>query len=285
MSKVLNIFLPKVPNLKTCVEKSLSKLETLGFDLTLVELDETGIDIKQTAFTAIKNGQIDIAIFHLPDLLPVHPSEDLIIAALSERQNAQDCLIIYEDNYDPTADLRLKSGTIVHVSSNVKAAQLKNLNASIDTFVSDQKLEKTIDLVKTGEVKAAMIPKLFFDSNTIASNIRFVNLHPKEMIPTPGQGTFAFVTLTENLALRRILKTIHEKETSEITNVERKVRQMSLVDDQPNVAVYCYKDNNANFHAIGAYYDSELGSLQFASQSQSTSDGLADVISHSLNHK
>lgn len=274
-----------MPNLRSLLQNSFSKLESLGYDLVFVDMYDNGKDINLTAFEYIKNGQLDFGIFHLPDLLPIHPSEDLVIAALSERQNAQDCLVIHQDVYDLSADLRLKSGTDVYVSSQIQAEQLKNLSSSIRPVVSDENVGSIIDLINAGEVKAAIIPKFLCDITTFATSVKIVNLHPKEMIPTPGQGAFGFVTLTENLIMRRLLKAIHEKQTAEMTNVERKVLLMSPSIAHPDIATYCYKDISGNFHTIASHYDSEASSLRFASHSQSTSEGLADALFNSLYHK
>ncbi len=285
MDKILNIAYAKGHNLEPFVTKSLYKLVSLGYEIVVVSLAKTDNDSTQKSFASIKNGQIDFAIFHLADLHPIYPADDLIIAALSERHDAKDCFVINEDCYSPSEELRLRAGSTVHVSSIIQSEQLKKLNPSINVVISNNDVQKNIDLLNSGSVNAVILPKVFADKAIFTAPVKLVNLHPKEMIPAPGQGTFAFVTLVENLKIRRILKSIHEKETAEMTNVERTVKQLIPENSQPNVAAYCYKDNSSNFHALGSFYDSGTSTLRFASHSQSTSNGLAEIIFNSLYHK
>ncbi len=285
LNKILNIVTDQGVLLTKLIPNSLDDLVNLGYEIVIVDLEIVENDIHQTTFTALKTGRVDIAILHLPELNAVNPSNDLIIAALSERNNAQDCLVINENFYDPQAELRLKAGAVVHVVTNIQAEQLKKLSPSIQTSVSKSTLESLTDSVNSGEIHAAIIPKFMIDFSENRDNSKIVNLHPKEMIPAPGQGTFAFVTHKENITLRKTLKTIHQKDVAEISNVERKVRQMLPSNDQQNLAVHCYKDVSGNFHAVGSYLDQETSTLKFAIHSQSTSEGLSEKIFHSLYHK
>lgn len=282
LSKFLKIAAVKDVNIKNLIPGAIESLVNLGYEITIIDLNIEENDAHKTAFTALKTGEIDIAIFHLPDFIPTKSTIEFVIAALSERMNAQYCLIINENHYDSQADLRLKTGTTVNTSTNMQTEQLKKLCPKIQTIESKLSYENIVDLVNSSEISAAVIPKIYLDSAVNTTQIKSINLHPKEMIPAPGQGTFAFVTLTDNLDMRRVLKTIHQKDVSEVTNVERKVRQMLPENDQPNVSVYCYKDINTNFHAFGAFFDVKTSSFKLASQSQSTSDGLSDNIYHSL---
>ena len=285
MDKILNIAYAKGQNLEAFVTKSLTQLADLGYEIVIIPLDVPGNESAQKTFALIKNGQVDFAIFHLSDLHPIYPADDLIIAALSERHDAQDCLVINEDCYAPSEELRLKAGSTVHVSSIIQSEQLKKLNPSINVVISSNDIQKNIDLLNSGSVNAVILPKVFADKAIFTAPVKLVNLHPKEMVPAPGQGTFAFVTLAENLKIRRILKSIHEKETAEMTNVERTIKHLIPENSQPNIVAYCYKDKSSNFHALGSFYDSETATFRFASHSQSTSNGLAEIIFNSLYHK
>ena len=248
MDKILNIAYAKGQNLAAFVTKSLTQLADLGYEIEVIPIDEPGNESAQKTFALIKNGPIDFAIFHLSDLHPIYPADDLIIAALSERHDAQDCLVINEDCYALTEELRLKAGSTVHVSSIIQSEQLKKLNPSINVVVSSNDIQKNIDLLNSGYVNAVILPKVFADKAIFTAPVKLVNLHPKEMIPAPGQGTFAFVTLAENLKIRRILKSIHEKETAEMTNVERTVKHLIPENSRPNVVAYCYKDKSEYRH-------------------------------------
>ncbi|HMR87304.1 MAG TPA: hypothetical protein PKD51_04085 [Saprospiraceae bacterium] len=285
MDKILNIAYAKGQNLEAFVSKHLTQLADLGYEIVIIPIEEPTNESTQKAFSMIKNGKVDFAIFHLSDLHPIYPADDLIIAALSERHDAQDCLVINEDCYGPSEELRLKAGSTVHVSSIIQSEQLKKLNPSINVVISNKDIQENIDLLNSGSVNAVILPKVFADKAIFTTPVKLVNLHPKEMIPAPGQGTFGFVTLTENIKIRRILKPIHEKETAEMTNVERTIKHLIPENSQPNIVAYCYKDKSSNFHALGSFYNTETSTLRFASHSQSTSNGLAEIIFNSLYHK
>ncbi len=285
MSKILNIISDKGVILKDLIPQSLENLANLGYELVIVDSINETIGNNENTFASLKSGQADIAILHLPDLPPLNPFDDLVIGALSERNNAQESIIINENYYDLQGELRLKDETVVHVLTNIQAEQLKKLVPTIQTSVTELSIENLVKQVNSGEINAAMIPKIILDVSQNIGSIKSVNLHPKELIPAPGQGIFAFVTHKENLALRKLLKLIHQKDVAENSNVERKVRQMLPIADQQNLAVYCYKDANANFHAVGTYLSSENMTLRFSTHSQSTSEGMSENIFNSIYHK
>src|SRR5580698_3790758 len=157
---------------------SFDKLEGKGFFTK--ELEEE-----------LLSGKIDIAVHSHKDL-PTENPPGLIIAAVSEREDPSELLLILKDCVDVHQKLSVKYGGIVGTSSNRRKAQLlayrpdldiKDIRGNVPTRVHKLHDENydAIMLAKAGVTRLGLDLSEFYVEE----------LSPTELIPAPAQGALA----------------------------------------------------------------------------------------------
>lgn len=236
---------------------------------------------QESDFQQLRDESVDFLLFHLPDV-PVNLPEDLVIGALISRVNPAECILVNKENFDATADLKLKNNTITGVRNELHAAQINSLNNTVNIQIH-RDLNNIHDLFNDGLLDAIVIPQFtieYFDA--ISGDTQIIKLHPKEFIPTPGQGVTACVCLRDNIEVRKILRTVHKSEISECTNTERNILKMALKEGMKNTGAFCTTDQHRNLHVYACIIDPESGKLKKAALSQSTTKNLSENLFQSL---
>jgi len=253
------------------------KIQNLSFD----KIEGKGFFTKEIE-EELLNGSIDLAVHSMKDL-PTTSPEGLVITAVSYRENPADMLLIHPDAIDESQVLQFKQGAIVGTSSARRKSQIRGLRPDISLQDIRGNVPTRIEKLRKGDfdailLAAAGIQRLELD----LSDLKAIELHPKEFIPAPAQGVLAFQTRTDDLATRRILKHIHKSEVAELTNIERKILQLFDGGCQLPLGVYCEKDSIGNFHVWAAKADSWDGELKKVRLSSSTSFELAEQVVEKL---
>src|ERR1700679_3505401 len=157
---------------------SLDKLEGKGFFTK--ELEEE-----------LLAGTIDLAVHSHKDLPTENPA-GLIIAAVSEREDPSELLLILKDCVDPHQKLSVKFGGSLGTSSNRRKAQLlahrpdlivRDLRGNVPTRINKLR-EENYDAIM---VAKAGVSRLGLD----LSEFYVEELSPTELIPAPAQGVLA----------------------------------------------------------------------------------------------
>lgn len=203
-----------------------------------------------------------VPLHQMPVLLPKHIS----IAALSERFPFSESLYITEKSYDDNMDFRIKDGASVAVSVERQKFQLHDLRPDLDIIIGGDKTSADAWIAPSGE--------------ETDSHIKSVKLNPREFASEPGFGPYAYLTSSDNVTMRRILKTYHHRDTAALTNIERKLVKLNIDDKLKILGAYCYKGSSNFFHVLAtAVYD---GDFKKVSISQSIGTGLAEKILESF---
>ncbi len=176
--------------------------------------------------SALLGGEIDFAVHSLKDLPPAMP-EGLVLAAVPQRENPCDTLVLHDLNIPTTetGDLALKIlplGAHVGTSSGRRAAMLANLRpdlqissvrGNIDTRL--RKLHEegfhAIVLARAGMNRAEIHPE-----NTL-------NLPESWFVPAPGQGALALQARQDDIDTRAILLALEDAPTRAAIEAERAV--------------------------------------------------------------
>jgi hydroxymethylbilane synthase len=215
--------------------------------------------------------------------LPTTSPEGLKIVATSYRENPSDTLLVKESFYDPTKNLRLKDGTVVGTSSARRKAQLIDLNPNITTEDIRGNVPTRVQKLRDGNFGAIMLATAGLNRLKLdVSDLKVVELHPREFVPAPAQGVLAYQTRSDDMIMRKIVAQIGNREVAYCTNIERKVLQMMDGGCHLPLGVYCEQDQMGNYHtwaAMASGVDEPVSRCKF---SQSTSVGLADMIYNSL---
>lgn len=249
------------------------KIQHLGFD----KLEGKGFFTKEIE-DQLLDGSIDMAVHSMKDL-PTQSPEGLVLAATSYREDARDTILINKDAIDESKDLKLKAEAIVGTSSVRRKSQLVDLKSDITIKDIRGNVPTRIQKLRDGDFDAiilasAGLTRLELDLDDL---YRF-DFHVREFVPAPAQGVLAFQCRVDDIAMRKTLMGIHHHDVAVCTNVERSVLQMMDGGCHVPLGVHCFKDQAGNYQVHAAYSKSIDQPLTRFNYSQSTTNGLADLI-------
>jgi hydroxymethylbilane synthase len=206
-------------------EQARERLRTLNPQLDVhIEIIKTTGDVKgdplsviggKGVFTkeledALLDGRIDIAVHSLKDLPTILP-DGLSIAAICEREDARDALVLRAGAKHGSL-LHLPHGAVVGTSSQRRLAQLKalrgdvtvrDLRGNVDTRIRklDEGQYDAVILASAGLVRLGLQERI---SARIAIN---------EMLPAVGQGAIAIETRSDNEFAGESVSRLDHRET------------------------------------------------------------------------
>ncbi|MEO8087983.1 MAG: hydroxymethylbilane synthase [Bacteroidota bacterium] len=210
---------------------SLEKLEGKGFFTKEIE-------------DALLNNEADLAVHSHKDL-PTEPHPDLIIAAVSDREDPSELLLIRKESVDVKQKLSLKKNAIVGTSSSRRKSQLlafrkdielKDLRGNVPTRI-DKLRKENYDAIL---IAAAGVERLELD----ISDLHAEKLNPKEFVPAPAQGVLAIQIRKGEKELWTKLQSINQSSVAMQIGVERKVLTLFHGGCQMPVGAYCEYDED-----------------------------------------
>ena len=189
---------------------SLDKLEGKGFFTKEIE-------------EALLNGTADMAVHSHKDL-PTESHPDLTIAAVSDREDPSELLLIRPEAMDPSRAFSLRPGAVVGTSSARRKSQLlayrsdlslQDLRGNVPTRIRKLR-EGTYDAIL---LAAAGVERLGLD----LSGLHAERLDPIAFVPAPAQGVLAIQIRRADNELAQLLSVLHHPATALTTKVERAV--------------------------------------------------------------
>ena len=218
-------------------QTNLIKEQLLAFhpQVTLyVEIIKTSGDVKSEplsviggkgVFTkeledALIDGRIDIAVHSLKDLPTLVPDQ-LAIAAICEREDARDALVLRNGLAPTHSSLNdLPSGAIVGTSSQRRLAQLKYLRH--DVVVNDLRgnVDTRVRKLDEGQYDALILAAAGLRRLELGSRINTL-IPISEMLPAVGQGALAIETRAGDYDVIEIVRTLDHQPTHVACTAER----------------------------------------------------------------
>ncbi len=195
----------------------------------LWNLRDTGFFSSQVA-DALLAGKADFAVHSFKDL-PTRPREGLTIAAVCERQFAEDCLIAAAPASDKQGSIdQLPASAKIGTSSLRRAAQLKHLREDLEpTSIRGNVLTRVRRLEacpecnrREGKFDAIILARAGIERLGLAKKISFC-FDTEQFIPAPAQGALAVQTRTDDIVTTRLVAALNDKKASTITFAERQV--------------------------------------------------------------
>lgn len=273
-----------------------SQLAAQNVDSELVIIKTKGDNIQHLSFDKIEGkgfftkeiedallrGDIDMAVHSMKDL-PTTSPDGLVITAVSERANPVDWLVINPDAVDKSQMLKLKVNAVVGTSSARRKAQLLDFRKDFELKDIRGNVPTRLRKLQEGQFDAIVLAAAGLTRLEIDLSDFFVlKFDAREFVPAPAQGVLAYQTLQDDRETRRILKQLHDSDTAQATNVERKVLKLLEGGCQMPVGVYCKTDAIRNFHVWAAKADAWNGELKRVRISASTHAGLAEQVVEAL---
>ncbi len=250
-------------------------------DLSFDKLEGKGFFTKEIEEALLKK-EIDLAVHSHKDL-PTTSPEGLQIAAVSEREDSAELIIIRKESFDKTQKFSFKTNAIIGTSSARRKSQLfafrgdikiEDLRGNVPTRI--QKLrDKKYDAIM---LAAAGVERLRID----LSEFKVVRLDPKEFIPAPAQGVLALQIREEDHELFQYINKLNFEKVEDIIGVERKVLNLFDGGCQLPLGVYCIKEDN-KFKVWASKSDSWNTMPKRIYKESFTNDGLAQKIVEALN--
>jgi hydroxymethylbilane synthase len=169
---------------------------------------------------ALIDGRIDIAVHSLKDLPTIVPDK-LAIAAICEREDARDALVLrngFAQNHSSLNDLR--SGAVVGTSSQRRLAQLKHLRR--DVVVNDLRgnVDTRLRKLDEGQYDALILAAAGLRRLELGSRINTM-IPISEMLPAVGQGALAIETRSGDDGVIEIVRTLDHPPTHVACAAER----------------------------------------------------------------
>lgn len=210
-------------------------------NLSFNKLEGKGFFTKEIEEALLKK-EIDLAVHSQKDL-PTTSPEGLMIAAVSEREDPADIVIVRKDCVDKSLKYGVKKGAIIGTSSPRRKSQLlafrndlkiEDLRGNVPTRI--QKLrDKKYDAIL---LAAAGVERLKID----LSEFKVTRIDPKEFIPAPAQGVLGLQIREDDHELFQYINKLNSEKVQDTIGVERKVLNLLEGGCQLPLGVYCIKE-------------------------------------------
>ncbi len=184
---------------------------------TLWQLRTSGFFSSQVE-DALLAGEADFAVHSFKDL-PTQQREGLSIAAVCDRQFAEDCILSTEL---VSSVAQLKASAKVGTSSLRRAAQLKRLRQDLEPMAIRGNVTTRIRLLEEEKFDAIILARAGVERLGLAEKISFC-FDPRDFIPAPSQGALAVQTRADDIATNRLIAAIDDKKARAVTFAERQI--------------------------------------------------------------
>lgn len=228
------------------VKSELKVIKTQGDiiqHLRLDKLEGKGFFTKELE-EELLNESIDLAVHSHKDLPTINPP-GLIIAAVSEREDPSELLIVHKDCIDSKKKLSLKHNATVGTSSNRRKAQLSALRPDLEFADLRGNIQTRVQKLRDEDYDAIVLAKAGISRVEMdLSDFEVIELSPNKIIPAPAQGVLAVQIRQTDTELYDVLQKIHNKEVEKEINVERKVLNLFEAGCHAPLGSYCRKTGN-----------------------------------------
>ena len=175
-------------------------------DVALSKIGDKGLFTKEIEL-ALLRGEVDIAVHSLKDLPTVLP-EGTRLAAVLERENAQDVLI-------SSRGYRLSDlppGAYVGTSSLRRVAQLKRIRPDVQTVSLRGNVETRINKMENEGLDGIILAYAGVKRMGFLDLVTEV-LPPEQMVPAVGQGVIAVEARENDQAAAELVEPLHHHAT------------------------------------------------------------------------
>jgi len=213
---VIGALKKKFPDLKIEIKKVTTKGDR-DRRTALWNLKETGF-FTSLLEDALLAGEADFAVHSLKDL-PTRFREGLTIAAVCDRQFAEDCLIAAK----PIASIKgIPHAAKVGTSSLRRIAQLKRLRADLQLVPIRGNVTTRLKKLEDGKFDAIILARAGVERLGLSDKISFC-FDPRKFIPAPAQGALAVQTRTDDVETAELISAIDDKIARTTAFAERQV--------------------------------------------------------------
>jgi hydroxymethylbilane synthase len=169
---------------------------------------------------ALLDGRIDLAVHSLKDLPTALPAT-LTIAAICEREDARDALVLRQDISSGTPSLsNLPTGAIIGTSSLRRLSQLKHLRPDLGVKDLRGNVDTRLRKLDASEYDALILASAGLHRLGFTNRIS-AYLSTEEMLPAVGQGALGVETRADDTKTIELLSILDHAETRAACTAER----------------------------------------------------------------
>lgn len=229
------------------------ELEKLGQQVEIIIIKTQGDRIQHLSFDKLEGKgfftkeiedallaqEIDLAVHSHKDL-ETTPPDKLIIAAVSERENPADILLIRPSAFRESEHWKLGLNAVVGTSSARRKALIKHFRPDVEIKDLRGNVPTRIQKLRDGEydaivLAAAGVQRLQLD----LSEFKVFSLPLDEFVPAPAQGVLGLQIREEDLQLAQLLSELNDHSVSEAITIERGVLNKLDGGCQLPLGVHC----------------------------------------------
>ncbi|AFY42561.1 hydroxymethylbilane synthase [Nostoc sp. PCC 7107] len=186
-------------------------------DVALAKIGDKGLFTKELELGMI-NKEIDFAVHSLKDL-PTNLPEGLTLAAITERENPADALVVHEKYKDKQIET-LPAGAVIGTSSLRRLAQLRHQFPHFTFKDVRGNLNTRLAKLDAGEYDALILAAAGLQRLGMGDRVH--QILPKEIsLHAVGQGALGIECRTDDADLISLLKAIEHPETRDRCLAER----------------------------------------------------------------
>lgn len=207
------------------VESEIFIIKTKGDQIQHLSFDKIegkGFFTKEIE-ESLLNKEVDIAVHSHKDLETEQPF-GLTIAAVSDRADPADLLLIHPDAYDASEKFSFKKNAIVGTSSARRKAQILGYRNDITIQDIRGNVPTRVQKLRDKQFDAILLAKAGLDRLKLdLSGLHAVALDPEEFIPAPAQGVLALQCRTEDQDVIDTLSKLNNAKVQRLITIERTV--------------------------------------------------------------
>lgn len=206
------------PGLKVQIEIIKTTGDKLS-EASLIQIGGKGVFTKEIE-EALISGAVDLAVHSLKDLPTILP-EGLHLAAITERENVRDALIVRKGLRKTVRTLRyLPEGARVGTSSLRRRAQIKATRPDLQVLELRGNVDTRLRKVDEGDYDAIILAAAGIIRLGYADRITAL-LEPDEMLPAVGQAALGIETRSKDARVNKLLEPLNHWPTRYATEAER----------------------------------------------------------------
>lgn len=251
-------------------------------DLSFDKLEGKGFFTKEIE-DALMNKEIDLAVHSHKDL-PTTSPKGLMIAAVSEREDPAELILIRKECVDNGLKFLFKSNAIVGTSSARRKSQLLAFRGDIQIQDLRGNVPTRIQKLRDKRYDAIMLANAGVERLKIdLSEFKILRLDPKEFIPAPAQGVLGLQIREDDHELFQYIHKLTSEKVESTIGIERKILNLFDGGCQLPLGVYCIKEDG-KFKVWTSKSDSWDSMPKRVYRESFTADGFAQKIVDVLNN-
>jgi len=236
-----------------------AQLQALGHEVQIKIIKTQGDRIQHLSFDKLEGkgfftkeleeklleGEIDLAVHSHKDL-PTENPEGLIIAAVSEREDPADILLIRKEHVDATRRWHLRTDAVVGTSSARRKAQLLHHRPDLNLHDLRGNVPTRINKLREAHYHAIMLAAAGVERLKLdISEFEVVHLSPTEFVPAPAQGVLGLQIREADADLFAIVHQLNDASVARRIQVERRILNLFQGGCQMPLGAYCVEEGGS----------------------------------------